>query len=634
MRQMTAKRTTGTDKFHIKCEPNPAFDGSKVGCFIAVGISILIFMSFCIAGEETWVEVRSPDFIVISNDFPKQARRTARSFEQFRGLLKATMPRLKVDPGIPFVIYAAKDRESLKALLPEDRQGQSVPLPAGVFIDGSEQNYIVLCTDVSGDQPYREIYQKYVRTVIRWNFLGLPLWMSEGLPELFASADVLDGTSELGKPTARLLKELKAQPMIPLATLMAVTQDSPYYRQQDKFQGFYAQSWALLHYMMLENKKAYAGQLNELLALLQTDISEQAATKRIFDKPAMLERSFYKFAKSGTIYPQRIPVVLDSKEDQYTFRTLLPVESLALRGELLVQVNRLNDARVMLEQALRQDRRSTAANQGMGLLYEKLQDLKRAQKYFEAAAKSDPRSFMAQYYAGHLENERADSRNREGYLRKALALNPTFVPACRDLYELLMTQDGKLPEALELARKTAALEPAEINHRINIVRILIDMNKDDDAYKLGENLLTIIRTGQDRKWVESLLDIIKSRRVKTRSDNAPEIQFRIPADAAKRKHPPKTPSVKTGPPGKAAGVIKSVKCGYPAIMDIVLDSKGKQQKLRAQNYYNVQYLTLGVAPKRDFVPCEELQSKNVLIDYLSVSGQAYSGLIKSIEIQK
>jgi hypothetical protein len=69
-------------------------------------------------------------------------------------------------------------------------------------------------------------------------------------------------------------------------------------------------------------------------------------------------------------------------------------------------------------------------------------------------------------------------------------------------------------------------------------------------------------------------------------------------------------------------------------MNVVLDSNGKLRKLRAENYYQVQYWAVEAPGKTGFEPCEELDGKRVEIEFLTVSGQEYSGLIKSVAIQK
>src|SRR3990172_2449688 len=91
---------------------------STLVLWVLLSISLLNSGSLFAATEETWTEIKSPNFIVISNASPKQARRVARSFEQFRQLIRTAMSQLKADPGSPLKVFALRDGKSLKAILP------------------------------------------------------------------------------------------------------------------------------------------------------------------------------------------------------------------------------------------------------------------------------------------------------------------------------------------------------------------------------------------------------------------------------------------------------------------------------------------------------------------------------------
>ncbi len=68
---------------------------------------------------ENWLEVRSPHFIVLSNSNEKQARHVADQFERMRLVFHAEVPHANVDPGIPIVVLALKDKKDFLALEPE-----------------------------------------------------------------------------------------------------------------------------------------------------------------------------------------------------------------------------------------------------------------------------------------------------------------------------------------------------------------------------------------------------------------------------------------------------------------------------------------------------------------------------------
>ncbi len=622
---------------------------------VLVMICIFARPLYCSATEETWTEVRSPHFVVASNAGEKQARRIAKSFELFRSLLQ-TILNLKVDPGSPLIVLASSDQAGFDALLPRDRLGKGEAKPSGLFLGGADQSFVLLRTDVPRQQAYHAIYHEYVHMVMRLNMQHMPIWLSEGLAELFAFAELSDGASSIGRPSPGSLQVLNRYALIPLSTLMTVTHDSPHYHQQDKMQIFYAQSWAITHYLMLGDKRAHAGKLGELLSLLKAGVSDNEATERAFGDLTVLQKNLAQYIRSQRFYQFEDPAKLRTNEDAYSARTLPPPELWALRGRVLVQSNRLDEAKTMLEQALRLDTRSAAANEGMGLLLLRNSNYGEAQKYFSAAADLESKSFLTQFYAGQsafLNN--GDLKAAEGYLRKALAINPEFAPAYRTLSYVMLRIGGKSEEALELASKAALLEPGELSHRFNVVSILLEMKRYDDARTVCKNTLKLADTETERRQAESMLLVIDNsqqrmlesqRRAEALKEDARlrearrlenrklEEQRQTQMDNRRQSADRPGPEIKTGPSIKLSGRIRSVVCGDPATMDVVIESKGTQRRLRTENYYNVQFWAANAPGKSGFEPCVELDGKSVEIEFLSVSGREFSGIIKTVIIEK
>ena len=621
---------------------------------IFINVGILACALFCIAGDAPWIEVKSPNFVVISNASQKQARRTARSLEQFRSLLQTALPKLRMDSGSPLTALAFRDEKSFKGLLPADALARGTAMPGGLFISSPERHFVLLRTDTPPELGYHAVYHEYVHLVMRLNFPDMPLWLNEGFAEFFGFARVSDAKSDLGMPSPELLATLNESAMIPLTALLEVSRDSPYYREPRKVEVFYAQSWALVHYLMVGDKQAHTAQISEFLKLLQNDIPAQEAAGRAFGNLKDLERNLGAYVRSRAFYHYQIPAQLSANEDEYTVRTLSDAESLAVRGTVLVQVDRMEDARAMLEQALQLDRANALANEGMGMLYVRLKDQEKAGKYFAAAADLDSKSYLANYYAAYAALEHGDPAVVEAYLRKALAINPGFVPAIRVLSEQLAAQREKLPEALELSRKAAALEPADMSLRILVASILAAMGRNDEAASLAGKVVALAREKVDRDAAQELLSRIQEhrerllqaqQRAEERKDEIRKMEERRQRDRdleaqlqAQRAEPrgqgAQAAPVRTGSAQKTTGLIRSVQCDYPAVMDLVLDSGGRLQKLRAQNYYQVQYWAVDAAGRTEFEPCDELEGKSVEIEFLIVSGQEYSGLIRAVAIQK
>ena len=103
---------------------------------------------------EPWVEVHSDHFLVASDGGEKTARRILDLFETLRHAIQATMPNSRLDTGIPIRILAAKDGKSFATVFPEFPYDKKQSQPEGLFVAGSEKNYIALRANASGPVPY------------------------------------------------------------------------------------------------------------------------------------------------------------------------------------------------------------------------------------------------------------------------------------------------------------------------------------------------------------------------------------------------------------------------------------------------------------------------------------------------
>jgi len=629
--------------------------GARLGIF--AGSWILAFALLLAAGESKWAEVKSPNFIIISDASAKTAKRVAKRLEQFRIVFSSAFPKLRTDLPSPLIVFAARNEKSLKALIPSDYGKAGVVTPAGIFMPGPERKFVVLRADIPGDQGYHVIYHEYTHMLMDLNFQSLPLWLSEGMAEFFAFTSVSDGESRLGQAGAEPLRILKGYSLMPLETLMRVTHDSPYYRDRNKADIFYAQSWALTHYLMMGEGQKHLPKLNDFLYLIESGASDEEAEKSAFGSLDELQRNLERYIRLFSFYYGSVRTELQVKEDQYSERELSQEEALALRGEVLICADRLDEAKAMLEEALMLNPRSALANQAMGSYFFRIGEQEEAQKYFSAAADLDSKSYLAQYFAAQMSYEQArDYEASEAYLRKAITINPRFAAAYSMLSQILMMQrkEDALAEALNLGVKAAELEPSELRHSINVGRILIEMERYEEARGLAERILAVAREEPERGQAETLIFAIQrrenrileaKRREQARMEGTGGMEARQrtrsiqedsresePADQAWNDE--SSPSkIRTGAAGKISGLIASVKCDFPATMEIVLDSGGKQIRLLADNYYEVRYWAVGAPGKTGFQPCEELEGMYVEIGFVSVLDQDFAGLIKTVAIK-
>src|SRR5690242_1218264 len=120
--------------------------------------------------NQGWIEVRSAHFVVASNAGEKEARRIADQFEQIRTLFHTEFANLRVDPGQPVLILAAKNENTMKMLLPEDWEVKGHVRPAGLYQQGEDKHYVLVRLDSGGANPFHSLYHEYTHALLHLNF--------------------------------------------------------------------------------------------------------------------------------------------------------------------------------------------------------------------------------------------------------------------------------------------------------------------------------------------------------------------------------------------------------------------------------------------------------------------------------
>src|ERR1700730_11715950 len=214
----------------------------------------------------TWVEVRSEHFMVASNAGESDARRIADQFERVRSIFHHAFRNFRVDPLQPIVILAARDEATMKILAPDEWEREGHVHPAGRFRSDGDKDYVVLRLDAEGTTAFHTIYHEYTHAMLHLNFQRLPLWLSEGLAEFFGNSTLGDQDVRTGTVDKTHVYILNKNEWLPIKTLLSVTETSPYYNEKNPASIFYAESWAVTHYLLLDPGARREQLLNKFVA--------------------------------------------------------------------------------------------------------------------------------------------------------------------------------------------------------------------------------------------------------------------------------------------------------------------------------------------------------------------------------
>jgi tetratricopeptide (TPR) repeat protein len=443
------------------------------------------------ADSRQWVLARSPGFIVVSDAGEKKAQQVAHQFEQVRGLFREIL-EARVDPGRLVIIFAVKDEAGLRELLPAFWERKGAARPAGVFIPGRDKHLVALRLDAETASPYHVLYHEYTHLLTRLNVRWLPLWLSEGLAEFYASSEIDDKEVRWGLISQNHVMFLRHAPLLKLDELLAADASSPLYNEGTRVGAFYAQSAVLTHYLLLGAPKR-RGQIQELFKLLEKDVPEPEALRRAFGDLGKLESELSTYARRLSFPGIKTEVRLDPQQIQVV--TLGPAEADALRGDFLARTGRPREARALLEAALQREPGLSWAHEGLGVIESDRGRRQEALRHFAEAARLSPHNYLAQFRAGLIADPRAEPKadfaRREQALRRAVEANPAFSPALAALADLLSDREDRRAEAVSLAERASSLEPATPWYRAVLWQALSRAGSTADAARVEEGLLRV-----------------------------------------------------------------------------------------------------------------------------------------------
>src|SRR5690242_7893110 len=116
-----------------------------------------------VSAADTWLDMQSPHFRAFSNAGEGSTRNVLWQFEQIRSAMAALWPWMKTDPSKPILVIGAKDEATMRVLAPEYWERRGSIRPVSVWVTGPDQHYMLIRTDVQGDDtitlnPYTSAY--------------------------------------------------------------------------------------------------------------------------------------------------------------------------------------------------------------------------------------------------------------------------------------------------------------------------------------------------------------------------------------------------------------------------------------------------------------------------------------------
>src|SRR5215213_1738393 len=610
-----------------------------------------------VLAKDTWVSVRTKNFLMLGNAGEKDIRKVGLKLEQFREVFTRLFPNMKFNTPVPTTVIVFKSYSSYAPFMPRANT-------AGYFQAGPDVNYIALTTEVRGEQdPFSVIFHEYTHLLVENTFDNAPVWFNEGLAEYYSTFSISDDQKiVLGRPLGTHVYLLRQNKMLPLQTLFEVDYKSPHYNETNKQSIFYAQSWALMHYLIV-GKAGRVEQLGKFMDLLKYKVPMDRAFQQAFEVPfETMEKDLRNYVKQD-----RYNIISGHFEKKLELdttteaTTLTEAEAQAYLGDLLLHSNR-KDAYTYLERALKLDPNLPMAHASLGMLYFREGKVKEAHASLERAVAANSNNYLAHYYYAFTLSHAGpdDSPAMGGYspevaakirehLQKAIALRPDFPESYNLLaYVSLVTGNG-IDESIASLKQVLSSSPGK--HQFIYMLGQLYTRKGD--YKMARELLEqVVKSNAEehvRKHSESLLAIIrnveeqaakyeeaKKAGMRVRGQK-PEITFGTTTPEEPANNDPSSYLREVLRPPAAGetqlqGTLVGVECAAKGLVFVVQTAAGVL-KLRTSRFEDIELTTYDPSVKGE-ITCGPRKPENaVVVCYIPNADKKVKvdGTLKSIE---
>ena len=434
--------------------------------------------------QRPWFETRTAHFNIYSSGGLTETCKLAGRLEQFcEAYSQLAGSEAVASP--PIVVMAFPDHEALKPFLPL-YQGRPRNI-AAFFKRGSDENLIVLSLPEPG-LPYtgmEVIFHEYTHLLFRRNDQLWPLWLKEGMAEVYSTFETDGRDVRIANPIPHHLQLLRQQPMMPLNELFSVTHDSPQYNEGERQGMFYAESWLLTDFLMAGDNAGYRARFGQFTARLrQGEFPVPAFTNALQTTLPAMQAELRRYLARGVFSPIDLSLSADIEAPvNLTTRDLTPVEIYFRLGDELLRADKPAAAEALFVKARKLAPASPLPEEGLGLAAHQREDHASAIRHLKAAIRLGSTSYLAYYLCAREEyRTNADAEGRytrigkvqaaeiRGQLARSIALMPDFGPSQQLLGFFEMVQGGHPLQAAIHLQRALQLEPENPSYRMSLAQ--------------------------------------------------------------------------------------------------------------------------------------------------------------------
>jgi tetratricopeptide (TPR) repeat protein len=558
----------------------------------------MVVMSGHLAGAESrWTRLRSEHFVFVGDASERNIRDVALHLEQFRDVLSRVLPASALATTIPTTVFVFKNDASLS---PYKATFAGKPVSVAGFFSGWTDRNLIAINVAAEQSALRIVFHEYAHFLVQNTSGRLPPWANEGVAGFYETFQDRSGgkSAFIGVPNEDYLTLLKTRAFMPLSTLLAIDYSSAEYNEGERRSVFYAESWALMHYLQL-GSRVRASQLAQYLARLHDNGDPQETLSAVFGDVSVLERELRDYLRKFSF-----PVIrLDFREQIVgtgagAADVLDDVTSTTYLADLLARTGHVDEARRQLQKLLGEHPDATAAAETLGVLELNAGNADRALQWLERAA-ADRTNAGAQMLWGRAAVARYERASNDGSdpavsltdargaLARAAELRPDDAETLATYGRAESLAGDDVAKALALLDKAVALAPGQEEYRMMLAEELVRQRQFTRATAILGPLAADARSQDVREAATRVLSRVERRASELARASEPMAapgsspaaggsrpQFRVPRRDETR----------------ATGTLKDVDCENGTVI-LRVETEDESLRLSAARLDGVQFIS-------------------------------------------
>jgi tetratricopeptide (TPR) repeat protein len=489
--------------------------------------------------------------------------------------------------------------------------------------------------------------------LLHLNFAGLPLWLDEGLAEFYGNSRLGEKESRVGTIDETHLYILGQNKLLPIETLLTVERGSPYYNEQNRASVFYAESWALVHYLMLDPEAQQQQLLKKFVAAWNQGGTQIEAAQQTFGDLKRFGQVIEGYSRQNSF---RIGVFKNGQQaadKTYAVRSLPVAEVLALRGDCATHRDKLELAKPLVEQAVQTDPQLAIGHEVLGYYFYRKGDEGGADKEMKRAMELGSTSFAPPYYHGTLLLQGGLGtpevvREALQSFQKSVQINSQFAPAFEGMAHAYSASPETQKQAVEAGIKAVRLDPTTDAYAVNLVYLLVNADRDADARLIAQKLSDRATSPEETQTARTLLARVKeheewaAQRKKRAEEAANQLTTTgaasttavVSAPAAGQRA---TASSMTIPVDEstlmaADGLVRRIDCSQKPAITVTLSGGNRPLIFHAADFHTVG-VTGGDEGTKDLDSCEKWKGRRMRIWFHMAKGKEYMGEITDVAFE-